>query len=148
MSLVMVVTQNLPGRFEGFLVGNMLKVAPGVYLSPKMSKRVRDRMWEIFLDWSAVIPPENGGLVMLWPSKEAPSGVELRFLGWPPKTLVSYDGLWLVKEGICVHHRFYPEDHLPLNSLLMEQAWRDPLPDLTEDTQITLDSWLDEQKLL
>lgn len=142
MSLVIVITRNLPDRFEGLFVGQMLKVAPGVYIAPRMSARVRDKLWAIVNDWSDMIPAEDGGVVMIWPRKDAPSGLEFHMVGWPPKTLVEYEGLWLVVEKICVHHRFHAEDHLPDRNLFAIQASHDPLPDLCEDPQLSLDELL------
>ena len=142
MSLVMVVTRNLPDRFEGFFVGQMLKIAPGIYIAPRMTARVRDKLWAIVTSWSEAIPAEDGGVVMLWPQRNAPSGLELRFLGWPPKTLVEYEGLWLVMETICVHHRFHAEDHTVGVDLIGTQNAGDPIPDLPQDPQLSFDAWL------
>jgi CRISPR-associated protein Cas2 len=138
----MVVTRNLPSRFEGFLAGHLLKAGPDVYIGPKMRSRVRERIWEILLDWSDAIPAEEGGIIMVWANAEAPSGLELRTLGWPQKKIVEYEGLWLVSETICAHHRFRPEDHDPDPSLRYEQPWTDPDPELPYDPQLTFEDWL------
>jgi CRISPR-associated protein Cas2 len=72
----------------------MLPVAPGVYVSPRMSKGVRERIWQVMLDWAGLIP-EDGGLLLLWRDAEAPAGLSLRALGWPKKEILDHEGLWL-----------------------------------------------------
>ncbi len=103
MATTIVVTRNAPARHRGFLASCMLEIAPGVYLAPRMKKAVRERVWSVMLEWLEVLP-ENGGIVMFWPAKDAPSGLGMRFLGWPSKTLVEHEGIWLARGTITAYH--------------------------------------------
>jgi len=44
MPLAVVVTRDVADRFRGFLASVMLEVAPAVYISPRMTKGVRERV--------------------------------------------------------------------------------------------------------
>lgn len=92
--MTVVITRNLPDRFDGFLKSCMHEIAPGVYVIPKMNKGVRDRLWDVMMKWSGEIPPD-GGVVLFWQSKKAPSGLAFRLLGWPKKELKEQEGFWL-----------------------------------------------------
>lgn len=92
--MTIAITRNLPGRFDGFLKSCMHNIAPGVYIVPKMNKSVRDRLWAILLEWAEAIP-EDGGVVLFWSSKKAPSGLAFRLLGWPKKEIREHEGFWL-----------------------------------------------------
>jgi CRISPR-associated protein Cas2 len=76
----------------------MLELAPGVYASPKMSDGVRERVWTVCCEWAGVLP-DDGGVLMTWRDKNAPSGQAVRILGWPKKELVEADGMWLDRAG-------------------------------------------------
>ena len=56
MDMTVVVTRNAPERYRGFLASCMLEIAPGVYTSPRMSDGVRERVWEVCLEWSGALP--------------------------------------------------------------------------------------------
>lgn len=101
--MTIVITRNLPDRFDGFISSCMHEVAPGVYAVPKMNKSVRERLWRVMLDWEELIP-EDGGVVILWRSAEAPSGLGLRVLGWPKKELIEYEGIWLTLRNLVQSH--------------------------------------------
>ena len=73
MSMTILVTRNLPGRFRGFLASTMHEIAPGVYADPTMKKGVRERVWAVMLEWQSEIPAD-GGVIMFWPSRDEPSG--------------------------------------------------------------------------
>lgn len=94
MSMTIAITRNLPGRFDGFVSSCMHELAPGVYVAPRMKKSVRERLWGVMMEWSELIP-EDGGFVLFWRSRKAPSGLGVRVLGWPKKELVEYEGMWL-----------------------------------------------------
>lgn len=98
MSMTVVVTRNVPDRYRGFLASCMLELAPGVYASPKMSDGVRERVWRVCCEWAGVLP-DDGGVLMTWRDKDAPSGQAVRILGWPKKELVEADGMWLDRAG-------------------------------------------------
>ena len=103
MSMAIAVTRNTPGRFDGFLCSCMQEVAPGVYVAPRMKKAVRERVWNVMMDWSELIP-QDGGVVLFWKSRTAPSGLGVRLLGWPKKELVEYEGMWLTLRNLTGAH--------------------------------------------
>ena len=89
-----VVTRNVPDRFRGFLASCMLEMAPGVYTSPHMTTAVRERVWSVCCEWAEAIP-DDGGVLMTWHDKSAPSGQAVLMLGWPKKELTELNGVWL-----------------------------------------------------
>ena len=94
MSMSVVLTRNMPGRFRGFLASCMLEVAPGVYVSPDMSVAVRNRLWQVMVDWIELIPTD-GGILIIWTEAGSPSGLAMNSLGWPKTELVDHEGIWL-----------------------------------------------------
>ena len=92
--MTVVVTRNVPDRYRGFLASCMLELAPGVYASPHMSEAVRERVWAVCCEWAGALP-NDGGVLMTWREKQAPSGQAVRVLGWPKKDFVELDGMWL-----------------------------------------------------
>jgi CRISPR-associated protein Cas2 len=99
MDMTVVVTRNAPERFRGFLAGCMLELAPGVYANPRMSDGVRQRVWEVLLDWGGALPGD-GGILMTWKDASSPSGQALWMLGWPKKEIVEHEGFWLVRSEV------------------------------------------------
>lgn len=97
MALVTIVTRDVPDRFRGFLASVMPEVAPCTYVSPRMSKGVRERIWGVLSDWHA--NTGVGSVIMVWPDQAAPSGVGISYLGTPPKELIDIDGLWIVRKS-------------------------------------------------
>jgi CRISPR-associated protein Cas2 len=93
MSMTTVVTRNVSMRVRGFLASAMLELVPGVYSSPRMSPRVRDRVWDVLKDWFSAEP--DASIVMLWQDKTVPGGQSVRTLGSPPIAFVEVDGLIL-----------------------------------------------------
>ena len=103
MSMTIAVTRNTPNRFNGFLCSCMQEIAPGVYAAPRMKKAVRERVWHVMLEWQELLP-QDGGVVLFWKSRDAPSGMAVRLLGWPKKDLVEHEGLWLTLRGLTEAH--------------------------------------------
>lgn len=103
MSMTVAVTRNLPARFHGFFVSCMLELAPGVYVAPHLIRGVRDRIWDVMLQWSSAIP-EDGGVVLVWKEHDSPSGLGIRMLGWPKKEFLELDGLWLTVGSLTGAH--------------------------------------------
>ncbi len=103
MAMTIAVTRNLPGRFGGFLGSCMQEIAPGVYAAPRLKKAVRERIWNVMMDWAELIPPD-GGVILFWKSRNAPSGMGIRLLGWPKKELVEHEGLWLTVRNLTAAH--------------------------------------------
>lgn len=100
MALVVVVARDVPRRFHGFLSSIMLEVAPNVFISPRMSPAVRQRVWAVISDWYGF--ERRGSLVMVWRDREAVGGVGIANLGIPPRKLAEVDGMWLVRRGTVV----------------------------------------------
>jgi len=94
MTLTVVVTRNVPDRYRGFLASVMLEVSPGTYLSPGMTRGVRERVWSVCCDWSSTLP-QDGSVTMIWGERSAPSGLGLLVLGAPKIELTDHNGLWL-----------------------------------------------------
>lgn len=98
MALVTIVTRDVTDRFRGFLASVMLEVAPCTYVSPRMSKGVRERVWSVMTQWHCAEP--RGSIVMIWRDREATGGVGLAHLGTPAKTLFELDGMWIARAGV------------------------------------------------
>lgn len=95
MALVMIVIRDVADRFHGFLASVMLEVAPNVFVSPRMTKGVRERTWGVIADWHGREP--RGSVVMVWRDMNETGGVGLAHLGTPPRELVEVDGMWLTR---------------------------------------------------
>jgi CRISPR-associated protein Cas2 len=91
----MIVTRDVEARYRGFLTSVMLEVAPGVYVSPRMSAGVRERVWDVLADWWSTLG--RGSIVMVWREKRAAGELAIEILGEPPKEIVDADGILLVK---------------------------------------------------
>ena len=91
----MIVTRDVEARYRGFLTSVMLEIAPGVYVSPRMSAAVRERVWEVLADWWSSLG--RGSIVMVWREKAAAGELAMEMLGDPPKEIVDADGILLVK---------------------------------------------------
>ena len=95
MPMTVVVTRDVESRYRGFLASAMLEVSPGVYVSPDLSKGVRERIWTVISTWYDVL--NRGAVVMMWRDGTASGGLALRYLGDPPKEIRDADGVLLVK---------------------------------------------------
>ena len=95
MALVTIVTRDVADRFRGFLSSVMLEVAPCTYVSPRMNRGVRERVWKVMTEWHGAEP--RGSIVMIWRDPDATGGVGLAHLGTPSKTLVEIDGMWIAR---------------------------------------------------
>ena len=98
MALVTIVTRDVADRFRGFLASVMLEAAPCTYVSPRMSKGVRERVWRVMTEWHTAEP--RGSIVMIWRERDATGGVGLAHLGTPVKTLIEMDGMWIARAGV------------------------------------------------
>jgi CRISPR-associated protein Cas2 len=98
MPFTVVVTRNAPERTRGFLASVMLEIAPGVYVSPKMTRGVRERVWNVMLEWSGLLPAD-GGVMMTFPDRAAPAGHALLLVGFAKADLVDVDGFWLARRA-------------------------------------------------
>ena len=96
--MTIVVTIAVAGRFRGFLASVMLEIAAGVYIAPATTAGVRDRVWEVLVQWHADLN-DDGVIVMAYPDRDMPGDHGLRFLGEPPKEVVGADGVYLARRG-------------------------------------------------
>lgn len=98
MSMTVVVTRNLPDRFRGFLASCMCEVAPGVYTAPRMTKGVRERVWNVVSGWYSAAPEQS--LVMTWEDRTLPGGQDFLTLGVPRKQLEEVHGIFLARREL------------------------------------------------
>jgi CRISPR-associated protein Cas2 len=95
MSMTVVATRNVSDRIRGFLASSMLELMAGVYIAPRLSPVVRDRLWTVLADWFWA--EQNASILMLWADSRQPGGLAMRSLGLPPLELIEVDGLILTK---------------------------------------------------
>jgi len=81
----------------------MLEIAPGVYAAPRMKSAVRERVWNVMVEWAELVPPD-GGVVLFWEDQTAPSGMVVRIVGYPKKELIEHEGLWLTLTNLTGAH--------------------------------------------
>ncbi|HEP1063639.1 TPA: type I-E CRISPR-associated endoribonuclease Cas2 [Klebsiella aerogenes] len=93
MSMLMVVTENVPPRLRGRLAIWLLEVRAGVYVGDT-SKRIREMIWQQVIQLS-----DGGNVVMAW-ATNSESGFEFQTWGENRRMPVDLDGLRLVS--------FYP----------------------------------------
>lgn len=89
MSMVMVVTENVPPRLRGRLAVWLLEVRAGVYVG-YVSRRVREMIWE-----QCDTLREDGNVVMAW-AAPTESGFDFQTSGENRRIPVDFDGLRLV----------------------------------------------------
>lgn len=89
MSLLMVVTENVPPRLRGRLAVWLLEIRAGVYVGD-MSRRVREMIWHQVTELA-----EEGNVVMVW-ATNTESGFEFQTWGENRRMPVDLDGLRLV----------------------------------------------------
>ncbi|MCB1549290.1 MAG: type I-E CRISPR-associated endoribonuclease Cas2 [Hyphomicrobiaceae bacterium] len=94
----MIVTRNVEMRYRGFLGSVMLEVSPGVYIGPRLSKGVRERIWNVLENWFTSL--QSGSIVMIWRDTSAPGGLRISSLGETPKDLVEHEGALLVRRAV------------------------------------------------
>ncbi len=89
MSMLVVVTENVPPRLRGRLAIWLLQVRAGVYVG-EVSQRVREMIWlqckELY---------DQGNVVMAW-ATNTESGFDFQTLGENRRIPVDMDGLRLV----------------------------------------------------
>ena len=93
MSLTIVVTCDVQSRYHGFLASSMLEIAPGTYVSPRLNRDARDRIWEVINDWFQAL--SRGSITMIWRDKSCPGDVAIKHLGTARRELKEIDGLLL-----------------------------------------------------
>ncbi|MDY4382512.1 type I-E CRISPR-associated endoribonuclease Cas2e [Pectobacterium brasiliense] len=89
MSMLVVVTENVPPRLRGRLAVWLLEVRAGVYVGDT-SQRVREMVWQQIIELA-----ERGNVVMAW-ATNTESGFEFQTWGENRRMPVDLDGLRLV----------------------------------------------------
>ena len=89
MSMLVVVTENVPPRLRGRLAVWLLEIRAGVYVGD-VSKRIREMIWEQI---SALA--ETGNIAMAWATNNE-SGFDFQTYGENRRIPIDYDGLRLV----------------------------------------------------
>src|SRR5579862_5246111 len=95
MPMTVIVTRDVADRYRGFLSSIMPAAGPGVYVSPDLSRGVRERLWSVVADWWTGMP--GGSILLLWKEDSAPGRLGLRALGLPARELIDLDGALLVR---------------------------------------------------
>lgn len=96
MSMLVVVTENVPPRLRGRLAVWLLEVRAGVYIG-NVSKRVREMIWQ-----QITVLAEQGNVVMAW-ATNTESGFEFQTWGENRRIPVDLDGLRLAS--------FFPQEN-------------------------------------
>ncbi|MFQ2274851.1 type I-E CRISPR-associated endoribonuclease Cas2e [Aeromonas hydrophila] len=89
MSMLVVVTEDVPPRLRGRLAIWLLEVRAGVYVGD-VSRRAREMIWQ---QCEALV--EQGNIVMAWPANND-SGFDFQTLGANRRMPVNLDGCRLV----------------------------------------------------
>jgi len=87
--MIVMILEKVPGSLRGELTRWLLEPKPGVFVG-HVSAMVRDRLWE-----KCIKQRGNGGLIQIW-STNTEQRFEMRSWGDTDRTLVEFDGLWLV----------------------------------------------------
>ncbi len=98
MSLTIIVTRDVQPRYRGFLGSAMLELAPGVYISPRLNRTVRDRLWEVLEDWHKQLA--KGSIVMVWRERNNTANIAIKILGEPQKNIVEFEGMLLTRREL------------------------------------------------
>jgi CRISPR-associated protein Cas2 len=95
MPMTVVVTRNVKDRTRGFLGSCMCEIAPGVYVAPRMSKAVRERVWLVLNEWFD--GGQDTSIVLTWPEPSQPGGQAVQTLGAGARALFEHDGVVLAR---------------------------------------------------
>ena len=89
MSMLVVVTENVPPRLRGRLAIWLLEIRAGVYVGD-VSRRIREMIWE-----QVIALAEIGNVAMAW-ATNTESGFDFQTFGENRRVPIDYDGLRLV----------------------------------------------------
>ncbi|PUA30074.1 MAG: type I-E CRISPR-associated endoribonuclease Cas2 [Cellvibrio sp. 79] len=89
MSMLVVITENVPPRLRGRLAIWLLELRAGVYVGD-VSRRVREMIWQ-----QCEQMLEQGNVVMAW-ATNTESGFDFQTMGTNRRLPVEFDGLRLV----------------------------------------------------
>ena len=95
MPMTVVVTRDVPDRYRGFLSSIMPEIGPGVFVSPELSRGVRERLWAVLSSWWDGMP--GGSVMLVWKDDSASGRLGLLTLGLPARSLADLDGVLLVR---------------------------------------------------
>ena len=89
MSMLVIVTENVPPRLRGRLAVWLLEIRAGVYVG-NVSQRIREMIWE-----QVSVLAEEGNVAMAW-ATNTESGFDFQTYGQNRRIPVEEDGLRLV----------------------------------------------------
>jgi CRISPR-associated protein Cas2 len=89
MSMLVVVTENVPPRLRGRLAIWLLEIRAGVYVGD-VSRRIREMIWK-----QVTALAEIGNVAMAW-ATNTESGFDFQTFGENRRVPIDYDGLRLV----------------------------------------------------
>ncbi|EBP1705024.1 type I-E CRISPR-associated endoribonuclease Cas2 [Salmonella enterica] len=89
MSMLVVVTENVPPRLQGRLAVWLLEIRAGVYVGD-VSAKIREMIWQ-----QVSVQADEGNVVMAW-ATNTESGFEFQTFGENRRIPVELDGLRLV----------------------------------------------------
>jgi len=89
MSMLVVVTENVPPRLRGRLAIWLLEIRAGVYIGD-VSKRIREMIWE-----QVGALADTGNVAMAW-ATNTESGFDFQTFGENRRIPIDYDGMRLV----------------------------------------------------
>ena len=95
--MTVIIVRDVADRYRGFLASIMPEVAPGVFVSPDLSRGVRERVWGVLDGWWSDVPGHS--VVMTWRDDTSPGRLGLLTLGVPRRSLVEFDGALLVRRN-------------------------------------------------
>lgn len=93
--MTVVVVRDVADRYRGFLASLMPEAAPGVFVSPDLTRGVRERVWSVLSGWWDEL--SGGSIVMTWRDNGRPGRLGLATLGLPRRELVDLDGALLIR---------------------------------------------------
>lgn len=100
MPMTIVVTRDVADRYRGFLASVMPEIGPGIYVSPELTRSVRERVWTVLSGWWSALP--GGAIILAWKDEKAPSRLGLSTLGLPPGRLADVEGVLLVHRELPI----------------------------------------------
>lgn len=95
MPMTVVITNNVPMKYRGFLASCMLELAPGVYSHPKMSAGIRQKIWQVIEKWYNEQQDLNSSIMLIWSDSSRPGGQGIECLGLPARIVLDCDGVLL-----------------------------------------------------
>ena len=98
MSMTILVTRNASDRVRGFLASSMLELAAGVYVAAHMTPKVRERVWDVVVQWI----DSSGSAIVIWQDKSAVGLISSRVVGEPPISITDIDGLLVARRQLVL----------------------------------------------